>query len=204
MKLISVQISRITVKQMGATNLGMMSSSKTVAEKESGFCSSVFLWFAKWSFSFLFFFHSSSSRAISYCSLSWFQSWHCWNKDEVSISLHLPEAIRGVSQNWCLSAADLKWVHDGNISGRVFENTITFTSRLNHSPLCDDISPPKQPHSPHLQRWSPVHAVEVYYNRRMKAQWAVMHGPGAKTTPIAYQLPISTFLVGCQRVPHSS
>lgn len=122
-----------------------------------------------------------------------------FEKTEVSISLCLPEAIRWVDQNGCLSAADLKWGYDGDISGHVCENTITSMSRLNHSPLCND-SPPS--FSPHLQCWSPVHVVAVYHSQRRETHWAVMDGPEAKTAPIAYQLPISTLLAGCQCAPH--
>lgn len=82
-------------------------------------------------------------------------------------------------------------------------------SRLNHSTLCDEspppnATPPNSPPSPHLQCWSPVHVVAVYHSRRRETHWAVMDGPRAKTAPIAYQLPISTLLAGCQCAPHPS
>lgn len=69
--------------------------------------------------------------------------WHYSEKSKISISLCLPEAIQGVYQNGCLSAADLKWGYDGDISGHVCENTITSVSRLNNSTLCDDSPPPQ-------------------------------------------------------------
>lgn len=72
-------------------------------------------------------------------------------------------------------------------------------SRLNHSPLCGDCPPP--PSSPHLQCWSLAHVLAVYHSRRKETHRAVMDGPGAKTAPIAYQLPISTHLAGCQCAP---
>lgn len=72
-------------------------------------------------------------------------------------------------------------------------------SRLNHSPLCGDCPPP--PSSPHLQCWSLAHVLAVYHSRRRETHRAVMDGPGAKTAPIAYQLPISTHLAGCQCAP---
>lgn len=60
------------------------------------------------------------------------------------------------------------------------------------------------PSSPHLQCWSPVHVLAVYHSRRRETHRAVMDGPGAKTAPIAYQLPISTLLAGSQCAPHPS
>lgn len=66
-------------------------------------------------------------------------------------------------------------------------------------PIVRRLSPP--PSSPHLQCWSLAHVLAVYHSRRRETHRAVMDGPGAKTAPIAYQLPISTHLAGCQCAP---
>lgn len=163
-----------------------MSFSSTISTKtKSGFCTKASLWFTQCLF---------TERILLFAVMVLVTALF-GQKPKVSISLYLPEAVRGVVQNWCLSAAELKWVYDGDISSHVFENTITSMSRLNHSPLCYG---------------SPAHPVPLTSElisrtcRRsllQPAKGAIMDGPRAKTAPIAYQLPISTFLVGWRRIP---
>lgn len=139
---------------------------------------------------------------VSFWLLSSCLSWLC---PVVSISSCLPEGVRGLYQNGCLSAADLKWGYDGDISGHVCENTITSMSRLNHSPLCDDFPPALLPPSPPVLI-SPVHVLAVYHSRRGETHRAVMDGPGAKNSPnsisITHQHPLGW--IPASTTPHPS
>lgn len=109
------------------------SFSDTVADKKkkkSCFFGKVSLWRVKFAHCLL------TDRASTRCQ--GYSRGIVRTRAEVSISLCLRGAVRGAYQNGCLSAADLKWGYDGDISGHVCENTITSMSRLNHSPLCYD------------------------------------------------------------------